>query len=485
RAPSSRSRSARRTPKRQPKQGAVTPRSRRRGTNASGGRPRRQPRDPDGAEPDESSNEYEARAASSANGSEALADEANGSARKSAGRRRGASGTQGKRAGHGADADARSKRRKVGSQSQASSTGGDSGEPGARPGGDSDENAYAEDLVAQMMQLKPRTPKSRTRSVSTVVKRASSNSADGDVDEAAAGPPRFEFKPDPALERRGKSAPGSPRAQSSSRSPSPSLQSLLYGYGDAAPRTNSLDRPAKRKRGGGGRSGGASSKHQRMAVSASNSPFLQGGSLGAFGDALALQPHAGLADARDKGPHSDATDDDAGQRAQPPPHNHPPLQMADINGNAFTMPSNMLNAAGQPMYSSAEPDSMCRIRYPHSKASLYELNRRAKQLLEWLGKTQVEYEHERKSWLKPLACSEPLVAQSPARPEPEPESRLSEAPTSPIHPSEWPEDDEYDGVRAKVESPESQPLQLQKRSTVSIMEDLVWRLIRFQESYSS
>ncbi|KAJ2359335.1 Histone deacetylase complex subunit [Coemansia erecta] len=544
RTPSSnRSRNSRRTPKKQLRQpdSATTPKSARKG-----GRPRRQPRETSEGEPGDSSNEDETRSGSG-NGSEtgsgagAATPDGDASTRKPKSRKRGGStaasrngaqskrsastgdGPQSKRSSSTGDSSARSKRRKTGSQSLDTLAGSASGHMLAETAikEESDEGEFAEDLVAQMMGANPQTPRSRARarttkprnrSASTVVKPASSGSTDCDVDASPAGAQRFDFQHDAALKRRGKSVPGSP--QSPSRSPSPSLQSLLYGYGDHAPNGKPAERPGKRKRGG---PSVRSSKHQRMAVSASNSPFLSGnGGFGAFSemaDGLAFEAQrnsrtASNADDKGKGANSDATDDEEDEQhehSRQPRHNFPPQEMADINGNSFMVPSNMLSSCGQPIYSSTESDSKCRIRYPHSKASLYELNRRAKQLLEWLGKTQLDYEHERKAWLTPRASAS-LVVKSPIQAaetdsvavkspmqDDEPdivrgpqrsrmERRLSDAPTSPINPSDWPEEDEYDGAQPMEEPTSSDQ---QQRSTLTIMEDLVWRLIQFQETYSN
>ncbi|KAJ1989439.1 Histone deacetylase complex subunit [Coemansia spiralis] len=241
-----------------------------------------------------------------------------------------------------------------------------------------DENDCSDGLDAiTVMDDRP-----RNRSVSTVVK----------PDDLGAGL---------ADKRRGKSAPGSPQL---SCSPSPTLQSLLYG--------DKTERPVKRRRTGGSVRG-----KTRMTVSAANSPHL------------------------DTGLFSESTEPPA--ETEPLPQ-FAPLEMVDIDGNSITIPPHLLNAQGQPMFSSASEETMCRIRYPHQRASVTELGRRAKQLLEWLGKMQSEWELE-----------------APVSPQ------VSEAPTSPINPADWPDDHD------------ARP----PRSTGAIMEDLVWRLIRFQETY--
>ncbi|KAI9480141.1 Histone deacetylase complex subunit [Coemansia sp. RSA 1821] len=489
-----------------------------------GGRPRRQQQNED-SEGEESSNEYDGAA--------------NGNDKRPKGRRRGASsanGTHGqaKRSAESGDSNggARGKRRKTGGQAAPRNSSGDDGDVKEEEGNESES---AEDVVAQMMGAKPetprrgkaRTPKSRNRSISTVVKRVCSDSADDENTplSARAADSSFGFEGGSAQQRRGKSAPGSPQPSSSSRSPSPSLQSLLYGYDDAKQSARGSGQAGKRKRGNPGRHSG-SAKHQRMAVSASNSPFLSSRS-GTFGfdtaenlqfasqrGSRAASNSGALADGKGKGSTDDEDNeasDDKHSLQRHPRHNFPPQEMSDVNGNTFMVPSHLLNSSGQPMYSSTERESMCRIRYPHSKSSLHELNRRAKQMLEWLGKTQVEYEHERRSWL-PAIASDTLLVSSPtqsttaavvdspvlnSRPASGNSScsvgrQLSEAPTSPINPSDWPEDEHNsfqadrnsaDEPLAKAEKAPEQPRPY--RSTLSIMEDLVWRLIRFQETYSN
>ncbi|KAJ2850851.1 hypothetical protein IWW36_001575 [Coemansia brasiliensis] len=530
-SPKGRGRNGRKTPGKKPaKQGdsAATRAGRK------GGRPRRQQRE--ASEGEESSNEYDGAA--------------NGNDRRPKSRRRGTSSANGtthgqaKRSTGVADSngDARSKRRKTGSQTASRHSSGDDVKEE-----EGNASEFAEDVVAQMMGAKPetprsssssnsssrgkaRTPKSRNRSISTVVKRVCSDSADDESTPLAArvaeSSSSFGFEGGSAQQRRGKSAPGSPQPSSPSRSPSPSLQSLLYGYGDGKQSARGSGQPGKRKRGGAGGYGG-STKHQRMAVSASNSPFLSSRS-GTFGfdpaenlqftsqrSSRAASNSGALPDGKRKGNTDDEDNeasDDKHSLQRHPRHNFPPQEMSDVNGNKFMVPSRMLNNSGQPMYSSTDQESMCRIRYPHSKSSLYELNRRAKQMLEWLGKTQVEYEHERKSWL-PAIDSDTLLVNSPTQSTAAAAAvvnspavnmstsgnssrsvgrRLSDAPTSPINPSDWPEDeqndfqidrDSADEPLSKTEKAPEQPRPY--RSTLSIMEDLVWRLIRFQETYSN
>ncbi|KAI7826654.1 hypothetical protein BX661DRAFT_183221 [Kickxella alabastrina] len=201
--------------------------------------------------------------------------------------------------------------------------------------------------------------------------------------------------------------------------------------------------------------------------------------------------------------------------------------MMDVDGNIIIVSSHMLNSQGKPIYSSISPETMCKIRYPHSKANIYELNRRAKQLLEWLGKTQSEYEHERMSWLLPspvlteaavAAAAEVAIEGEEANKSPlvaaangalgcapvagrQYSQQLSEAPTSPINPNDWPNDDVADdceivfkdrGASCFDELADSQRQQqlavleeAHPRDTRSIMEGLMSRLIQFQEMYSS
>ncbi|KAJ2081148.1 Histone deacetylase complex subunit [Coemansia sp. RSA 988] len=278
----------------------------------------------------------------------------------------------------------------------------------------------AEDVVARMMAGSPRTPKRpRNRSASSAPRRAPATPAAAPV---------------LPITRRGKSAPGSPHPP---RSPSPPLQSLLYG---------DMSR---------GVLGSA-----RAAVSASNSPLFAHSTDATFGTPADSHP-GGPSEAPSDYPHDASTV--APSDARP---SFPPLLMNDIDGNTFSVPPDLLNANGQSLYSSTAAESMCRIRYPPSRASLPDLSRRAKQLLEWLGKTQVEYEHERCAWLEPPVNLSSRL--STALPSDRMSRRLSDAPTSPIAPTDWPDDD--------CDRPQ--------RSTLSIMEDLVWRLIRFQETYS-
>ncbi|KAJ2458416.1 Histone deacetylase complex subunit [Coemansia sp. RSA 2424] len=333
--------------------------------------------------------------------------------------------------------------------------------PGAALPGE--EDAFAEGLVARM--LGAATPASRAqqrnRSTSTVAGSAALH-ADGQ------------------RRRRGRSAPGSPTQPSPS--PSPPLLPLLplpayaADCGESSAGADDADdsaagggggerqmaRAAKRRRVGALGRGGGSSKHLRMAASAANSPSM--------GDAAGDQILDLL--------RASAGDGEAEKQA---------AEDGVENG--------MLNALGQPMYSSAAADTMCRIRYPHGRASLYELSRRAKQLLEWLGKAQSEYEHERLSWLPPLLLRPEeqsgvavLVRASSLQ--------LSDAPTSPISPSDWPAttaDEHYHDLAADADANANDNAhhqaeagdQSRPRSTLSMMEDLMWRLIRFQETYSN
>ncbi|KAJ2398456.1 Histone deacetylase complex subunit [Coemansia sp. RSA 2559] len=420
----------------------------------------------------------------------------------------------------------------------------------AGSGDDIDAQYAQEDVVARMMgakindatprgnrSSKTRTPKSRNRSVSTIVKsNADDSSRSGGL--AVVSPSRKSLKheyPGSANgKRRGKSAPGSPRLDS--QSPSPTLQSMLYGEADND--DTKADRSSKRRRAGGGSS--RIGKHNRMAVSATNSPYLgnssvfgsfddgmerQGGRMAsnsatAFGgdkgkgagvDAYGTNESEGAYDYGKAGVAEYAADedrqDDGGTSChhsrQQPKHKFPPLETTDIDGNKVTIPSHLLNNQGQPMYSSADPETMCKIRYPHHKTSMFELNRRAKQLLEWLGKMQSEYEHEANNVIEPLDSNGSersentgnRLALSSAKknmPIDRVASRqVSEAPTSPIDPADWPDEEGYDGEEEagngakKNGTKDNGGAPKQQRPTLSIMEDLVWRLIRFQETYST
>ncbi|KAJ1825465.1 Histone deacetylase complex subunit, partial [Coemansia sp. RSA 2599] len=456
------------------------------------------------------------------------------------------------------------------------------GEQGVAPGG------FAQDLASRMLEVKQerkkkgkssRTSESRLRSVSSVAKdTASRGSSQFDVAESLRSPRRRtaggssksmgDFGMGTSDARRGHSVPGSPHRRSSS----PSLHSLLYG--DAAPGDGNsdanggigkADKPGKRKRGG---TAARASKQQRMAVSATSSPFIgDGNGFGTFGAerGLSFQQQRNRAastagvfaadkDAGESGDDGGRNRDDNDQSGdeksdsqgapRQPKHNFPPREMEDVDGNKIVVPSHMLNSHGQPMYSSVSAETMCKIRYPHSKASLYDLNRRAKQLLEWLGKTQSEYEHERLSWLSPLRANEStehsaeLDTEIEARAEAAAAeenvcdgdgdgdglglgasfggasvekrsntNQISEAPTSPISPSDWPTDDvavdggsdpkldsdagdevlagNGDSTVAAAAVGEGGAKPSHPRSTQSIMEDLVCRLIRFQEAYSN
>ncbi|KAJ2628409.1 Histone deacetylase complex subunit, partial [Coemansia sp. RSA 1287] len=202
--PSNRSRNGRKTPKKQQKQSdtATTPKSARKG-----GRSRRQAREASEGEPDDSSNEFEAKSGSG-NGSEAGSGAGNAGldedsvGRKPVARRRGTSiagsrnGAQSKRSASAANGNVRGKRRKTGSQSldtlSSPANGHMLSESAIKEEDEgSDEGEFAEDLVAQMMGAKieiprsrgrARTAKSRKRSASTMIKPASSNSTDGDID---------------------------------------------------------------------------------------------------------------------------------------------------------------------------------------------------------------------------------------------------------------------------------------------------------------
>ncbi|KAJ1896404.1 hypothetical protein LPJ66_004005 [Kickxella alabastrina] len=445
------------------------------------------------------------------------------------------------------------------------------GEGEGDEGSDSDtDSGAAEDLVARMMgvkqepkgKAKSRLPKSRTRSVSTIVKGSVNRSSaeltqDGLGLASALGSPRgrigggggsssrLDFQMDANEARRGHSVPGSPRQLS----PSPSLQSLLYssvaaaiadGKFDAGG-SSKADKLCKRKRASGSV---RNAKRQRMTVSATNSPYIgDGGGFATFGGsnlsfqqqrskdaksaavaaaaaAVAADKAGGDQDDEEEEEESHSTADDKveghGGNQRQPKHNFPPQEMMDVDGNIILVSSHMLNSQGKPIYSSISPETMCKIRYPHSKASIYELNRRAKQLLEWLGKTQSEYEHERMSWLLP---SPVLTAAAAAEVAIEGEEahetlgcapvagrqysqQLSEAPTSPINPNDWPNDDTADDCEIVFKDRgascfdelvgsqrrQQQPAALEKahpRDTRSIMEGLMSRLIQFQEMYSS
>ncbi|KAJ2023935.1 Histone deacetylase complex subunit [Coemansia sp. S610] len=359
-------------------------------------------------------------------------------------------------------------------------------------------DAFAEDLVARMMSSgKPSASKAqRNRSISTLAGTGALQAG--------------------SQKRRGKSEPGSPTQQS----PSPPVFGADCGeLGTIAddPEDNEASgsgeqqqqqKSAKRKRTGA--SSRSNNKHLRMTVSAANSPSLGDGA-SAFG--LFAEGSGGgrsAMAANDDGACSAEGDDSQGAQ-RPPKHSFPPLETEDGEGNRITVPSSMLNSQGQPIYSSVASDTMCKIRYPHGRASLYELNRRAKQLLEWIGKAQSEYELERTSWLPPLSQDGPdgaigsmlsaLQELVPLPPNGEPTGRrlaelardgshqLSDAPTSPINPSDWPADENYDGEESITDTANAAPAepgdQSRPRSTLSMMEDLMWRLIRFQETYSN
>ncbi|KAJ2016725.1 Histone deacetylase complex subunit [Coemansia sp. S680] len=364
-------------------------------------------------------------------------------------------------------------------------------------------DAFAEDLVARMMSAgKSGTPKAqRNRSISTL-----------------AGTGALEAG---SQKRRGKSEPGSP----TQLSPSPPVFSADCGEistGADYPENNETpgsgeqqqQRSVKRKR--TGVLGRSNSKHLRMTVSAANSPSLGDGA-SAFG--LFAEGSGGSRSAmvHNEDGACSAEGDDSHVVQRQLKHNFPPLETEDVDGNRITVPSSMLNSQGQPIYSSVAADTMCKIRYPHGRASLYELNRRAKNMLEWLGKAQSEYEHERLSWLPPLSqrganSANPMASAlqelvpSLSQPNGEPSGgrlamlvrdsshQLSDAPTSPINPSDWPTDENYDGEQGATDLANAASSgtreaeagdQNRPRSTLSMMEDLVWRLIRFQETYSN
>ncbi|KAJ2497060.1 hypothetical protein IWW47_003688, partial [Coemansia sp. RSA 2052] len=329
------------------------------------------------------------------------------------------------------------------------------------------EDAFAEGLVARMLgaasPASGRAQQQRNRAASTVAGAAALH-ADGQQ------------------RRRGRSAPGSP-TQPSPSPPPPTLPLPLplplpayaadcgesSAGADDADGERQMARAAKRRRAGAlGR--GSSSKHLRLAASAANSPRM--------GDA-AGEPILDLL-------RGSAGDGEAEKQAAA-------AEDGAENG--------MLNALGQPVYSSAAADTMCRIRYPHGRASLYELSRRAKQLLEWLGKAQSEYEHERLSWLPPLLLRPEEQNRVAVLVRASSSLQLSDAPTSPISPSDWPAtttatDEHYHDLAADVDVDANANAnahhhqaeagdQSSPRSTLSMMEDLMWRLIRFQETYSN
>ncbi|KAJ2723168.1 Histone deacetylase complex subunit [Coemansia sp. Benny D115] len=496
----------------------------------------------------------------------------NGSTRGSA-RNKAAAGQTPKRA-TGALANGSTKRRRVTlgqqpGQSDSNGVAGGSGSMGDEESQSPESNsAVLRTPGGKTMDSKrggrTKTPKSRNRSISTIVKGSSAGDTRDDLaqlDEDLRSPSQQQQRrrqtnggskallldeSDRDL-RRGQSAPGSPRQHSPS---SPPLQALLYGTlapnggeegasddEQGAGVADGRRQQVKRRRTGGGvnsvRLGG---KQQRMTVSATTSPYI--GEVGAFGESFAFQQQrnraasaagALVASSAVSGnggdTHKDAASFGAGGREESensadekqangalrPKHNFPPKETVDVDGNSIIVPSNMLNSHGQPIYSSVTAETMCKIRYPHSKASIYELNRRAKQLLEWLGKTQSEYEHERLAWLVPLGkhkgdCGEPgeeRVADAVGRDV----RAVSEVPTSPINPSDWPNEDDMlmDGEppailrfenegAADPDEPSAGPQtsgiddskkQKHPRSTLSLMEDLMWRLIRFQETYST
>ncbi|KAJ2775846.1 hypothetical protein IWQ57_000003 [Coemansia nantahalensis] len=487
--------------KRPPKRAESTPAAR---AARRGSRSRRQTRDPSEELADGSRAEHTGQTASpgaSTNGGE----ESSSSSRARAQGKKRSSSQKAKRSSSGSH-DPRGKRRRASDWPlTAISEDPDGAVEGGSAGATDSDGDGAEDVIANIMgKGKGRAGSGRNRSASSVEKPTSAGSGDvfGDHELDA----RLELTAE--AKRRGKSAPGSPNASLLSRSPSPLLKALLYEPVHASP----AGRLAKRRRSGAaGRS--SSAKHQRMAVSASNSPFFEAGSdfegvgaEAARGLSLPDQRSAGLAAAAsapgsrkgkaaadDDGADNDGSEapDEKNGPPRQPQHNHPPLEMDDINGNTIVVPSHLLNNSGRPIYSSAAVDTMCRIHYPHGRASLHDLARRAKQLLEWLGKTQVEYEHERQGW-EPTEPDAP-AAESPAaaaadlsqstRPR-----RLSDAPTSPIGPSDWPDDPDESaphGAAADAACDEPNPNPNPPRPTLSIMEDLMWRLIRFQETYSS
>ncbi|KAJ1942099.1 hypothetical protein FBU59_003299 [Linderina macrospora] len=447
------------------------------------------------------------------------------------------------------EAAGRGKRRKTsGSVSKENSATGSGNE-------ENEGGAPTEDTVVQLPVLDTKMQRiakqtGRGRSASSVVRSNSKSLATGSprrgnkLAGASNGVVEENDEEEEEEKKRGQSMPGSPR------SPSPSLQSLLLlengsaakgglavetGNASDGGQSTRTDRSNKRRRGGRGGASGRGGKHQRLTQSASNSPYISQGA--GFGDSA---PGADLgqrsrhtspkgtptAVAKDDGEYVNgnqgASSDDADAAAKDeehahhrqPKHQHPPIEMEDIDGNTITVPSNMLNTHGQPIYSSVTPETMCKIRYPHNRASLHELNRRAKQLLDWLGKAQSEYEHERLTWLRPLHAEDDEQQQQEEEEKPEvaspsallrqqqlagrrPSQSLSEAPTSPINPSDWPTDDpeqprefpasdEQPSAEAMAMAVEENPAEPNRlRPTLSIMEDLVWRLIRFQETYAT
>ncbi|KAJ1911659.1 Histone deacetylase complex subunit [Mycoemilia scoparia] len=128
------------------------------------------------------------------------------------------------------------------------------------------------------------------------------------------------------------------------------------------------------------------------------------------------------------------------------------------------------NEDGQPLYTSCEPTS-CRINYPDPDSSISDFTRRAKQMLDWVGRVQSDYIRDQSRWNKALELyhernGEPHPADivstrdstaqhSPKGEKPTvttsnttnitntvpfPKAPPSEASTEPLDPSEWPND---------------------------------------------
>ncbi|KAG2173293.1 hypothetical protein INT43_004667 [Umbelopsis isabellina] len=132
--------------------------------------------------------------------------------------------------------------------------------------------------------------------------------------------------------------------------------------------------------------------------------------------------------------------------------------------------------APQPEKTVEEPSTPARVRYPSAKMSLWEMNRRAKQILEYISSVQVDMANK-STMPKPKsedALAAPLVIEAPASPA----SSVSSATTIPL-------DAVQSNTTIDANGSNNTDASVAEQTSLEIMDRLTRELIKFQTKFTT
>ncbi|KAM3580503.1 Histone deacetylase complex subunit [Umbelopsis sp. WA50703] len=129
----------------------------------------------------------------------------------------------------------------------------------------------------------------------------------------------------------------------------------------------------------------------------------------------------------------------------------------------------------QPEKTVDEPSTPARVRYPSAKMSLWEMNRRAKQILEYISSVQVDMANK-SSMPKPTSDDAAAAAEAPVVEAPaSPASSVSSATTLPL-----------DAVQSSTtDANQSNHTDAAEQTSLEIMDRLTRELIKFQSKFTT